>query len=154
MIKIFVNKYIFSIFAMSLIGTINPASGQVPQGKTLHVDRETIQTQKNAFITAELGLTPEEAAAFIPLSEELEKKKFEMNQQCRKLSRGLKHKSNLSDEDYTKVIQVCLDVKMQEAQLEKDYYTKFSEILSPEKLYKYRAAELKFARSLFGSKKK
>lgn len=154
MIKTCIGNFIFSIFAVFLTAAINPANGQVPQGKAQHSNRKEIQAKKNAFITAELGLTPEEAAAFIPLSEELEKKKFETNLQCRKLSRGLKHKSNISNDDYEKVIQVCLDVKMKEAQLEKDYYEKFSKILSPEKLYKYRAAELKFARSLFGSKKK
>ena len=30
---------------------------------------------------------------------------------------------------------------------EKEYYEKFKKILSPEKLYKYRRAEYKFARS-------
>lgn len=37
--------------------------------------------------------------------------------------------------------------KMKEAALEKEYYEKFKKILSPEKLYKYRRAEYKFARS-------
>ncbi len=150
------NKIISSIFAVVLIGIINPAFGQTQnqEGQNPLTKREAIQAQKNAFITAELKLTPEEAAAFIPLSEELEKKKFEANQQCRKLSRELKHKSNLSDSDYDKVIQVCLDVKVEEAQLEKEYYEKFRKILTPEKLYKYRSAELKFAKSIFSPRLK
>ena len=150
------NKIISSIFAVVLIGIINPAFGQTQnqEGQNPLTKREAIQAQKNAFITAELKLTPEEAAAFIPLSEELEKKKFEANQQCRKLSRELKHKSNLSDSDYDKVIQVCLDVKVEEAQLEKEYYEKFRKILTPEKLYKHRSAELKFAKSIFSPRLK
>ena len=36
---------------------------------------------------------------------------------------------------------------MNEAALEKEYSETFKKILSPEKLYKYRRAEYKFARS-------
>ena len=35
---------------------------------------------------------------------------------------------------------------MKEAELEKEYYNKFRKVLSPEKLYRYKNAEMKFAR--------
>ncbi len=149
------NKIFTIIFVAVLVIWVNPANGQIPNGKSMPpMDRGSIQAKKNAFITAELGLTPEEAAEFIPLSQELEARKFEMNQRCKKLSRELKHKRNISNDDYDKVIKLCLDINIQEAQLEKEYYDKFREILSPEKLYKYRSAELKFARSIFAPDRK
>ena len=39
-----------------------------------HFDREAFEARRNAFITAEVGLTPEEAAQFIPLCNELRQK--------------------------------------------------------------------------------
>ncbi len=112
-----------------------------------HFDKEAFQAEKNAFITAEVGLTPEEAAAFIPLCNELHEKMFEIGRECRKLSKEIKHKQSPTDDDYTKANDACLEVKQKEAALEKEYYEKFKKILSPEKLYKYRCAEFKFARN-------
>lgn len=151
--KVCMNKYFIFIFVTFSMLFTSPVSAQ-EKGQQSHIDRETFQAKKNAFVTAELGLTPEEAAAFIPLSEELEKKKFDVSRECKKLSRDIRHKENVSDAEYKQAIQVCLEVKLKEAQLEKEYYDKFSKVLSPEKLYKYRAAEFKFARSLFSSSKK
>ena len=144
------NKIFISIFAaLSMLFTISVSAQDKKQQS--HFDKETFQAKKNAFITAELKLTPDEAAAFIPLTEEFERKKFENSRECKKLYKSVRHKEKVSDEDYNMVIQVCLDVKLKEAQLEKEYYGKFSKILSPEKLYKYRSAEFKFARSFFSS---
>lgn len=112
-----------------------------------HFDREAFEAKRNAFITAEVGLTPEEAAQFIPLCNELRQKMFEVGRDCRKLSKEMRTKENPTNADYTKVIDECLDVNLKEARLEKEYYEKFKNILSPEKLYKYRNAEYKFARS-------
>lgn len=112
-----------------------------------HFDREAFQAKRNAFITAEVGLTPEEAAAFIPLCDELQRKMFEVGHTCRKLSKEIRHKESPTESDYSKVNDECIDVKLKEATLEKEYYEKFKKILSAEKLYKYRRAEYKFARS-------
>ncbi len=57
------------------------------------------------------------------------------------------HKKSPAESDYSKVNDECLGVKLKEAALEKEYYEKFKKILSPEKLYIYRRAEYKFARS-------
>lgn len=111
-----------------------------------HFDREAFLAKRNAYITAEVGLTPEEAEQFIPLCNELRQKLFEVGRECRKFSKEVWHKENVTDADYTKAIDDCLDVRIKEAQLEKEYYEKFKKILSPEKLYKYRNAEFKFAR--------
>lgn len=123
-----------------------------------HFDREAFEAKRNAYITAEVGLTPEEAAQFIPLSNELRQKMFESGREYRKLSREVYHKENPTDAEYTQVIDESLEVNAKEVRLEKEYYEKFKKILSPEKLYKYRNAEFKFARSFMrenrGSDKK
>ena len=139
------NKIFFITFvAFSVVFSFSVnAQGGKPHR---NFDKEAFLAKRNAFITAEVGLTPEEASKFIPLCNELQEKLFEAGRECRKLSKDLRRNPDASDEDYMKVIDECVKVNLKQAQLEKDYYEKFKKILSPKKLYKYRQAELKFAR--------
>ncbi|MDR1556745.1 MAG: hypothetical protein LBS88_06905 [Tannerellaceae bacterium] len=114
-----------------------------PEG---YFNKESFLVKRSAFITTELGLTPKEVELFIPLLEELQQKKYEAGQKCRTLSKEVKQKKNPGDIDYLKTIDECLEVGIKEAELEKLYYEKFKKILSPEKLYKYREVEYRFAR--------
>ena len=139
------NKIFFITFvAISVLLSFNATAQEKKEQR--HFDREAFEARRNAFITAEMGLTPEEAASFIPLCNELQEKMFEAGRECRKLSKEIRHKENPTDADYNKVIDECLDVEIKEAQLEKEYYEKFKKILSPKKLYRYKRAEGKFAR--------
>lgn len=139
------NKIFFITFAA--FSVVFSFSAHAQGGKQhRNFDREAFLAKRGAFITAEMGLTPEEAASFIPLSNELQEKMFEAGRECRKLSEDLKHNKNATDADYLKVIDECVSVNMKQAQLEKEYYEKFKEILSPKKLYRYKHAEGKFAR--------
>jgi Spy/CpxP family protein refolding chaperone len=134
------NKIFFITFvAISVLLSFNATAQEKKEQR--HFDREAFEARRNAFITAEVGLTPEEAAQFIPLCNELRQKKFEVGRECRKLSKEIRHKENPTDADYNKVIDECLDVEIKEAQLEKEYFERFKKILSPEKVYKYRNAK-------------
>ena len=144
------NKIFFITFvAISVLLSFNATAQEKKELR--HFDREAFEARRNAFITAEVGLTPEEAAQFIPLCNELRQKKFEVGRECRKLSKEIRHKENPTDADYNKVIDECLDVEIKEAQLEKEYFERFKKILSPEKVYKYRNAEYKFVRNFMKS---
>ena len=139
------NKIFFITFvACSVVFSFSAHAQSGKQHRNF--DREAFFAKKNAFITAEMGLTPEEAASFIPLCNELQEKMFEAGRECRKLSKDLKHNENATDADYLKVIDECVSVNMRQAQLQKEYYEKFKKILSPKKLYRYKRAEGKFAR--------
>ena len=128
------NKIFFITFvACSVVFSFSAHAQSGKQHRNF--DREAFFAKKNAFITAEMGLTPEEA-----------EKMFEAGRECRKLSKDLKHNENATDADYLKVIDECVSVNMRQAQLEKEYYEKFKKILSPKKLYRYKRAEGKFAR--------
>ncbi len=139
------SKLFLMVFMAVSVLFSSEAMAQGGKGKP-HFDKEAFQAEKNAFITAEVGLTPEEAAAFIPLCNEMHEKMFEAGRTCRHLSKELKHKDSPTADDYAKANDACIEAKMKEAALEKEYYEKFKAILSPEKLYKYRCAEYKFAR--------
>ena len=117
-------------------------------------DKEAYLAKRNAFIMAEMGLTPEEAAAFIPLCNELHQKMYEAGRRCRKLSRELKHNKNASDADYLEAINEAVEADIRVAELERDYYKKFKEVLPPKKLYKYKDAEMKFTKEYMRENKK
>jgi hypothetical protein len=111
-----------------------------------HFDREAFEAKRIAFITTELKLTPKEAAEFIPLCNELRQKRFELGFDCRKSIRDIERKREVADEDYIRSINECLEADIRSAELEKEYYEQFKKVLSPEKIFKYREAEHKFAR--------
>jgi len=137
------NKIIIITFG-ALIGLC--PLGVFAQDRPEAFDKEVFLEKRKAFIISELALTPREVEVFIPLMDELQQKKFEAGQKCRKLSKDVKQKDNPTDTDYLKAIDECLGVGLKEAELEKEYYEKFKRILSPEKLYKYKDVEFKFAR--------
>jgi hypothetical protein len=125
--------------------------GAFAQDRSEAFDKGSFLSKRKAFITSELGLTPREVEQFIPLMEELQQKKFEAGQKCRKFSKELKQKSNPTDGDYLNTIDECLAAGLKEAELEKEYCEKFKKILSPEKLYKYKDVEFRFAREFVRS---
>ena len=107
--------------------------------------------KRNAFIVADCGLSPDEAAKFIPLENEFRQKVFDIGRDCRTLARESREKTKQSDVEYLKLIDCYLDNRIKEAQLEKEYFEKFKKILKPEKLYKYREADAKFSRELINN---
>ena len=73
------------------------AAAQGGQGqirKQDHFDKGAFEAKRNAYLTAELELTPEEAAQFIPLYVELQQKLFEVDRESRKINRELHLKEN------------------------------------------------------------
>ncbi|OAV73327.1 hypothetical protein Barb6_00334 [Bacteroidales bacterium Barb6] len=144
------NKIIVIALAAFLGMSALDARAQQPDGRNdkrhRHFDKELFETKINAFITAELGLTPEEAAKFIPLCNEFRQKVFEAGRNCRRLSREVQKKKSPAESDCLKSIDECLEAGIREAELTKEYYEQFKKVLPPEKLCKYRDAEHKFAR--------
>lgn len=148
------NKIFFLIFA--LVVNLTAVLGQNAHGPRprMQEDAQSFWAKRNAYITAEMGLTPEEAATFIPLSEELQKKKFELWKSYKREMRKAVHSKSedVSEAEYKRLIDENFELKMQEIKLEKDYYKKFEKILSPTKLFKYQRAEVKFAAMLMRGK--
>jgi hypothetical protein len=96
---------------------------------------EKIKAEKISFFTSKLDLTPTEAQAFWPVYNEFEKKRFEIQRQIHDFER-------MSDEEYVKLTEPEI-VKMtnnyiesfeSEANLRKEYHTKFQKILPQKKV--------------------
>jgi len=109
---------------------------------------EQFKQKKAKYIKKEVGLTEDEAKAFLPLTDELMAKKFTLNKELRKAARALREKKDRTDDDFDSLVKQTLDVRIKEAQLEKEYYQKFKKVLSAEKIYKYQNAERKFVKEV------
>ncbi|HMM01341.1 MAG: hypothetical protein ACK5KN_05320 [Dysgonomonas sp.] len=107
-------------------------------------DIETIKKEKAAFLIKELELTDAEAKVFIPLESEFMSRKFEVNRDARRETRALNEKPNKTEEDYQRITKLNLESEKREAELQIEYYKKFGEILSAQKIEKYRAVDMKF----------
>lgn len=137
-------KSIFITLIAFLFCSSLSLSAQEQKEEKRKFDKEAYQAKRNAYITAEIGLTADEAGDFIPLDNEFRQKMFEIGRECRRLWRENRSKEKISDDNYLKLIDCQIDSKLKEAQIEKEYFEKFKKILSPEKLYKYQQADAKF----------
>lgn len=134
---------LFMLIMVAVTGIFLTVMAQDDKGK---FDREVFMAKRNAYITASAGLTADEAAAFIPIENEMQRKKFEIGRDCRKLARKSRSKEGLTEEEQQKLVDCTTETRLKEAKLEKEYYEKFKHILSMEKLYKYQEAEARFMR--------
>ena len=102
------------------------------------------EKRKMEYIQKEAGLSQDEAKKYFPLNNELTQKKFELHRQHREKIRKIKENSNISDEEYRKLLENDVDIKLKEAALDKEYAPKFEKVLAPEKLFKAQQAERDF----------
>lgn len=108
------------------------------------MNMQEFQKRKMEYIQKEAGLTRAEAEKYFPLNNELTQKKFELHKQHREKIQRIKDNSDISDEEYRKLLENDVDIKVKEASLDKEYATKFEKVLTPEKLFKAQQAERDF----------
>ena len=102
---------------------------------------QEFEKNKQEYIVKEAGLTMEEAEQFFPLNSELQKKKLELHRKYKDNMKQTKEAEDISDEAYEKLIEENLNLKMKEAELDKEYTEKFNKLMSPHKLFKAQQAE-------------
>ena len=139
-------KTLLPLLLALLFALATPAASNAQKDAKKRIDREAFFARRNAYITAEAGLTADEAAAFIPLENELQRRKFEVGRECRKLARKNRTQQGLTDHERRELSNCLTETRLKEAQLEKEYIERFKKILSVEKLSKYQQAEAEFLR--------
>ncbi|GIV35967.1 MAG: hypothetical protein KatS3mg032_0346 [Cyclobacteriaceae bacterium] len=105
--------------------------------------RQKIEAARIAFITERLGLTPEEAEKFWPLYREFVQKRMEMRRQFEQQMKEMRE--NAADPDrQKKLVEMELQLKQRDLDLEKEYSGKLMQTISPQKLMSLRQAEADF----------
>lgn len=96
---------------------------------------EAIKAAKVAFITEKIGLTVKEAQEFWPLYNEQEAKFDDLFEEERTISNELKKNiSVLSDKDILEKTNRLIEIKLEKANLEREYHEKYKPILPIKKL--------------------
>lgn len=110
---------------------------------------------KADFIAGELKLTDEQKAQFVPLYESFQNASSDMSRKVRAHEREVRKKgSAATDKELAAVAQEESELKVSQAALEKEYFAKFKEVLTPRQLFEMGSAERKFTRSLMEKNQK
>jgi len=137
-------KKLFLVAIATLFVTV-PLCAQNASNAQQKSSMNKMRAEKIAFIEQKVNFTDKEKADFIPFYEEYEKKKMEMNQQCRPdnmcCAKNAEKPGSLTEKEIEEMMDKCSENRFKKAQLERDYYEQSKKILSPSKLMKVYQAE-------------
>ncbi|MEF9923254.1 MAG: hypothetical protein RR061_00935 [Muribaculaceae bacterium] len=143
-------KYFYYTLLLSLIFSFSATSVLAQGTKDKHGKwMKEVRDYKRDFMTKELELSKSQQQDFFPLYTEMEKEVFQINKEARDMEKKITaSKTNISDLEYEKVAEALSEVKSKEAQIEAEYFQKYSKILSKEQLFKLKRAENRFKRTM------
>ena len=131
-------------YTVCLIVALIISLQSVAQNSRQAINREELIAKRNTHLTEKMTLSAEETAVFIPLDNELLRKKFEVGRECHRYERELNDKKEKTDEEYKKLLKCRQEVKEKREQLDREYLEKFKKILSAEKILLYQNADKEF----------
>jgi replicative superfamily II helicase len=110
--------------------------------------KEKLMAEKIAFLTLEVGLTPEEAQAFWPVYNQVEKEKdeamFNLIRAHKEMSKALEEKK--SEKEVAALLDKYLEAQKKVNEIENAIAAKYKAVLPVEKVAKLYVAEEKFRR--------
>jgi len=114
------------------------------------MDREKLQAARIAFLTNRLELSSETAKVFWPIFTEYDNEKSKLSKKYGAQKRLLfdKDSRSLSDENADKMLDIYLEQKQAELDLEKKYLGRFKEVLSMKQVWRVIRFDSDFRRSL------
>lgn len=119
-------------------------------GKLSDEKRKEFEAQKIAFFTQEMELTPEEAAMFWPLYNEMQQKLRVENDKIRNLTcKKDKDTPVATEEQAKKNLKTVLDAEQALCDIKKEYTDKLLKVLSAKKVWMMIEAEQKFRHQLW-----
>ena len=104
-------------------------------------DREELIAKRNTYLVEKMALTAEETAVFIPLENELLRKKFEVCRECFRYGRELDNKEEKTEDEIKQLLNCREEVKEKREKLDKEYLEKFKKVLSAEQILLYQNAD-------------
>lgn len=134
-------KLRFFISSMFLLVTFSMAKAQ--PGMMSKEGRERIESQRIAFITQRVHLTPDEATKFWPIYNEYRDALKDMREDFERPDL-----ENISDEEASKVIEQGLQMQQKKLDLNRNLVNRLHNVISPRKILLLHAAEMEFNREL------
>lgn len=133
------------ITLLLFISVSSSSFAQERKGEGREKMRNRIEAQKISYITQKLDLSPKEAQQFWPLYNELEKKKHDIRNRNRIQFKRLYHKKDsIPEAELIKISDQLIDLKLEDAQLDKKYHAEFKKILPAKKILDLYHTEKQF----------
>lgn len=142
-------KYILVITA--LLCSVFALSAQGRQKPDKEMFKE-IQEYKMKYLAQEMELKEDQKEKFIELYQQMSDERHSNFQQMRRLEKSLK--DDASEEEYKKATEGIADLKVKDAQIEKEYDAKFAKFLTQKQIYKMKEAEEKFRKKMHEMRQK
>lgn len=110
--------------------------------------KQRIMSEKIAFLTMEMGITPEEAQAFWPVYNQVDKERDEAVRKVFQSFKALEDavSAGKSEKEISKLLDAYQDALKQQANIESQASAKYEKVLSVKKLAKLYVGEEKFRR--------
>ncbi len=114
------------------------------------INFEQFKSQKIAFITEKLNLTPKEAQEFWPVYNQFENERMEIQKKRRELEQKTWDENvKMSDQEIIRTTRSIAATFKKEAELSESYNEKFLKILPPQKVLQLYRAENQFRAHMF-----
>jgi hypothetical protein len=111
----------------------------------MHSRMEQIHSERIAFFTDKMSLTPDEARLFWPVYNELSTKREKIFDERRKLGENFRtNRESLSEKEIEALSDKFIELQLQEAKLSEEYHRKFKAVLPAEKVMVFYQAENEF----------
>lgn len=141
------------LFTLTLISCASVLAPQLKAQQELTPDDRDryvteIRAYKHRFLVKELDLNKETQKSFFALYDQMEDELMKMQEETRELERKVAENDDATDTELEAAAAAVYSQKEREGKIEKEYYEKFKEILTPRQLLKLRAGERKFNQSL------
>ena len=137
-------KFIILSFFLSALVLTSAHAATNSQGDW----KQRIMSEKIAFLTMEMGITPEEAQAFWPVYNQVEKEKdeamFTMIHAYKEMSKAMDEKKG--EKEISALLDKYLDAQKKVNEVENGIAAKYKAVLPVEKVAKLYVAEEKFRR--------
>jgi Spy/CpxP family protein refolding chaperone len=143
-------KLVLTGFMLFMIFGLQAQPDKLPlDGKVL----KEIRSQRVAFISTRLDLTPEEAQAFWPVYNDYSAKKEQaMKQRLHDVfNEGGKDPMRVSEEEASNLIDEMINEQTRMASLEKEFVGQLRKIISAKKIIKLYSAEHDFKREILNT---
>ena len=138
-------KKIMTIFAIIATMTCMSISAQAHRGEEW---KEKMKAEKIAFLTLEIGLTPEEAQVFWPVYNQVEKEKdeamFSMIRAHKEMVKAIEEKK--SEKEISTLLDKYLEAQKKLNEIENGIAARYKAVLPVEKVAKLYVAEENFRR--------
>lgn len=138
---------IFLLVAMICLSSL-AVSAQSPRDRKQF--RDDIREYKHNYLKQKLDLSREQATSFFDIYDKMDDAITELNDEARTVETKIFEAPDgtITDIEYEVATRTLLEVKEKEAAIEKEYYDRFKEILTPRQLFELRRVERDFTMQL------